>query len=157
MTFPYFDYFFSNLVFPLLALVFVAVPVFKMLGRVLRQIANHEPVYFGDASSTVLFVCLLLVGAILIATLFNGGIHLIYERPDDAITVQGTIGDIQPCSILTSPKYFTTSENSNGYKLTVGDITCVIHSRGTLEVGDQVTVTYMPNSGFALEVIETNS
>ena len=156
MTFAYFDYFFNSLVFPVFALIFVAVPVFKMLTRILRQAANHEPVYFGDAGSVVLFVCLLLVGAILITTICSGGIHLVYERPGDTVTVEGTIEQIQPCSILTSPKYFTTAENANGYKLTIGESTCIVHSIGTLEVGDQVTASYLPNSGFALEVIETN-
>ena len=154
MVLAYHDYLFNNLIFPILALAFVAVPVFKMFARIARQLVNHESPFLGDSASVVLFIALLLVGAIMIATLFNGGIHLIYERPDDAVTVEGTIEDIQSCSILTSPKYFTTAENANGYKLTVGDTTCVIHSIGTLEVGQQVTVTYLPKSGFVLEITE---
>lgn len=156
MTYAYSDYLFNNLIFPIVALAFVAVPVFKMIGRILRQVANHQPVYWGDAGTVVMFAALVLVGVIMVVTLLNGGIHLIYERPGDAVTVEGTIEEIHACSALTSPKYFTTSENSNGYELTIDGETCVVHSIGILEVGDQVTATYLPNSGFALEVIETN-
>lgn len=156
MTFAYSEYLFNNLVLPVFALVFIAVPVFKLLFRLIGQLVRGESLDFGDSKAVLLFVLMIAIAVILCNILLHGGIHLIYERADDSVTVQGTIEDVQPCSIFSSPKYNTNKENSNGYLLTIGNVTCTSMALGDLEVGDMVSVVYMPKSGFVLSIEEIN-
>lgn len=156
MVFAYSEYLFNNLMLPVFALVFIAVPVFRMVGRIIGQLVRKEAVEFGDSKVVLLFILLIVVAAILCNILLHGGIHLILERPGSAVTTQGTIEEINACGILESPKYTFSGENSNGYKITIGDVTCTSMALGSLEVGDEVTVTYMPKSGFVLSIEEVN-
>lgn len=154
MTFAYQDYLFSNLLLPVFALVFISVPVFQMIGRIIRQLIRGERAAFGDYRGVILFVLLILLAAILVSSLLHGGIHLIYERADDAVTVTGTIEDIQKRSALSGTRYTAYGESGSGYDYTIDGITCTGMAIGTLEAGDEVTVTYLPKSGFVLSIEE---
>lgn len=156
MTFAYSEYLINNLLLPIFALAFIAVPVFKALFRLLGQLVRKESVDFGDSKAVLLLIALIVVAVILGNILFHGGIHLIYERAASAVTTQGTIEEIQACSILESPKYTAGGESSNGYEITIDGTTCRTMALGSLEVGDEVTVTYMPKSGFVLTIEEVN-
>lgn len=155
MTFAYQDYLFNSLLLPVFALVFLAVPVFQMIGRIIAQLVRGERAAFGDYRGVILFVLLILLGVLLVSSLFQGGIHLIYERADDAVTVSGTIEEIHKRSALSGTRYTSHGETSSGYDYTVNGVTCTGMALGTLEVGDEVTVTYMPKSGFVLAIEET--
>lgn len=157
MTFSYFDYLISNLVLPVFALAFIAFPVCRLVIQVIRQVKNSESVSFGEASTVLVFILMLVVAVILGNILFrSGGFYLITERPGDAVTTQGTIEEIQPLGIFESPKYMSNGESSNGYAITIDGISCTTMAQGMLEVGDEVAVTYLPNSGFVLSIEAAN-
>ena len=157
MTFSYFDYLINNLVLPVFALAFIAFPVCRMVVQVIRRVKNGESVSFGDASTVLVFLLMLVVAVILGNILFSSsGCYLISERPGDAVTTQGTIEQIQPLGIFESPKYTSNGESSNGYAITIDGVSCTAMAQGTLEVGDEVTVTYLPKSGFVLSIEEAN-
>lgn len=151
MIFSYYDYLLNNLLLPLAALgvmaVLVARPVASQgLGSVLR-----------DRRLTVLLLVLLAVAAILLLTLTQGGgFRLLTEGPGDAVAAQGTIAELKQGNPLLNPRYSAYNELSSGYRMTValesGSVTVTIMARGDLGVGDRVCVTYLPKSGFALEV-----
>lgn len=157
MTFAYSEYLINNLVLPLFALAFIAVPVGRMIISVIGHAVRGEGVNFGDAKTVLLLILMIVVAVILCNILISGhGYCLIGERASDAVTAEGTIEQIQPLSIFSSPKYTASGESSNGYAITIDGTTCTSMALGTLEVGDQVTVTYMPNSGYILSIQEMN-
>lgn len=156
MTFAYSEYLIHNLMLPVFAILFAAVPLVRGVSRLLSQAAHGEKVGFGDYRMWILLVLLVVVIIILGHLLLSGGgLHLIYERPGDTVTVEGTIEDIRARGALESPRYAVSGENSYGYEFTVGDVTCVGMARGSLEVGDTVTVTYLPHSALVLAIGET--
>lgn len=155
MSFSYFSYLLNNLMLPVFALAFVAFPVCKMLGRIIGSLVRGERVEFGDFSAVMMFILLIVLFAILANILISGGgLNLITERADDALTMEGTIETIESGTIWANPRYSANGEMSNGYTLTVDGVECFSMALGTLEVGDQVTVTYMPNSGYVLSIVE---
>ncbi|MDD5864184.1 MAG: hypothetical protein PUD80_06100 [Firmicutes bacterium] len=153
MTFSYFDYLIGNLILPVLCLAFISVPVFRLVQRTARQIARGEkPQLLGDYRMIILLLVMLAVGGIMISFLLRGGIHLVYERPRSAVSVEGTIEEIDRLNAFQNTRYIFNDENSNGYRYTVGGVTCTGIAKGTLNVGDMVTVTYLPKSGFILSI-----
>lgn len=157
MTFSYFSYLLNNLMLPILGIAFVGVPVCKMIGHLISQVRRGESIDFGGAQALMMFLALIVLAGILVNTLFaGGGYHLITERAKDAVTVEGTIEQIQSGSIFSNPRYSANNETSNGYILTIDGISCTSMALGTLEVGDAVSVTYMPKSGYILTIEEVN-
>lgn len=152
MTFAYQDYLFNNLLIPVLAVVFICIPLFQMVGRVIRQLVHGERPEFGDAKSKLLLILMVVILVIIISTLFRGSIHLIYERPGDAVTIEGTIENIDKLSSFEGVRYTSNGETTFGYQYTVDGTVCTGMALGSLEVGDEVTVTYLPNSGYVLEI-----
>ena len=152
MTFSYFDYLFNNLILPLGALFFVAVLVVRPLA------AGGIQAVFQDRRLVVMLVVVILVAVVLVLTLVQGGgIHLSTDRASQAETVTGTITEISKCNPFLSPRYSAYEELSNGYRVTVEGtentaITVTVMAKGTLAVGNRVTVTYLPKSGMALAI-----
>lgn len=157
MTFSYFSYLLNNLMMPVFAIAFIAFPVCKMLGRVIGQVRRGETVDFGDAQMVLMFIVLIVLAVILVNILLSsGGLKLITERPGDAVTLEGTVEQVDAYSIWESPRYSVGGEISNGYAITIDGVTCSSMALGTLEVGDEVTVTYLPKSGLILAIEELN-
>lgn len=153
MTFSYFDYLIGNLVLPIFCLAFLSVPLVRGIARTARQLARGERAQIlGDYRMIILLIVMLAVTALLISFLLQGGIHLIYERPGDAVTVEGTIEAIDRLSSFQNTRYIFSAENSNGYRYQIGDVVCIGIAKGTLNVGDTVTATYLPKSGFLLSI-----
>ena len=157
MTFAYFDYFIGNLVLPILCLAFIAVPLFRLVRRTAGEIVRGEkPQLLQDYRVIILLLVMLAVAVIMISILLQGGIHLLYERPGSAITVEGTIGEIDRLNAFQNTRYIFQDESSSGYRFTVDGVTCTGIARGTLNVGDEATITYLPKSGFILSIIPTD-
>ena len=157
MTFSYFSYLLNNLMLPVFGIAFIAFPVCKMIGRVIGQVRRGESVDFGDSQMVLMFLGLIVLAVILVNMLLgSGGLYLITERTGDALTVEGAVEQIESYSIWESPRYNVGGEVSNGYAITVDGVTCTSMALGTLEVGDAVTVTYLPKSGLVLSIEEVN-
>lgn len=87
--------------------------------------------------------------------LLYGGIHLIYERESNAVEVQGEILEIRELGRCSFPKLKTEYRHNetNGVQFLIDGIECAAVTRGTLEVGDNVTVTFLPKSGYILSIV----
>ena len=155
MSFGYWEYLFYNLILPVFGLAFIAVPTFRLVMRLLEQYATGKRRVNWDGHSILFFVVMVVVGVLLAKNLVTGGgIHLAYERPKAAVTVEGTLESVQPLSAWSGIRYMAYGESSSGYEYTIGDLTLTGMAKGTLEAGDEVTVTYLPKSGFVLSIEE---
>ena len=155
MTFTYWEYLFSNLILPVFGLVFIAVPTVRLVMRLLEQYATGKQRTNWDGQSIAFFVAMLVVAVLLGKNLITGGgIHLVYERPKAAVTVEGTLEQVKSNSIWSGLRYTAYGENSSGYEYTINGQTLKGMAKGTLEAGDDVTVTYLPKSGFVLSIEE---
>ena len=99
-----------------------------------------------------------LIICINIGQLLHGGIYLHDEKETDAIELQGEISDIRGLSEFLFPvvKGDYLHEEKNGYEFTVNGVKCQAVLKGSLEVGDYVTVKYLPKSGYILYIAEVN-
>lgn len=153
MTFAYTEYLMYNLMMPVFGLLFIGVPTVKMIERLLRTFAKGQRGAFGDTRGMIIFVIMLVIAVILVNSLMQGGIHLIYERPTAAVTVEGTLESIEKVSPLSGARYMVGNEASFGYTYTIDGVECVGMAVGDLQVGDEVAATYMPKSGFVLSIV----
>ena len=155
MAFGYWDYFMYNLMLPVFGIAFIAVPTVRLVMRLLEQYATGRQRVKWDGQSLIFFVLMIVIGGILAVNLFtSGSFHLIYERPKAAVTVEGTLDEVEAGSIWSGIRYSYEGENTNGYTYTVDGMELKGMAKGTLEAGDQVTVTYLPKSGYVLTIEE---
>ena len=91
-----------------------------------------------------------------VGILLNGGMHLVYERENAAITVSGKIEKITELDENCFPRIKSDYEYSgaNGVEFKIGTAICIGAAPGELEVGDNVTVTFLPNSKYVLFIEE---
>ena len=155
MAFGYWEYFMYNLMLPIFGIAFVAVPTVRLLMRVLEQYATGRQRVKWDGQSVLFFVLMIVIGVVLVFNLFSSGsVHLIYERPKAAVTVEGTLETVEAGSVWSGIRYTYDKENTYGYTYTVDGVELTGMAKGTLEAGDEVTVTYLPKSGYVLSIEE---
>ena len=89
-----------------------------------------------------------------VGRLLHGGIHLIYERESNAVELQGEILEIKELGRYSFPELKTEYGygETNGVQFVIDGVECTAVTRGTLEVGDNVTVTFLPQSGYILSI-----
>lgn len=151
MTFSYSDYLFNNLLLPVVGLVFLAVLVVMPLARRgLREV-------FASRQLTAMLLVLLVLAVVLVLTLTqSGGLGLIGQGPGDAVTTEGTITEIRRGNPFLSPRYSAYGETGSGYQVTLENgeeaVTVTIMARGVLQLGDRVSVRWLPKSGLALSI-----
>ena len=94
---------------------------------------------------------------ILTGYLLDGGIYLRDEKETDAIEMQGEISDIRGLGEFTFPvvKGDYDYDKVNGYEFVIDGVHCKAVLKGSLEVGDYVTVKYLPKSGYVLYIGKT--
>lgn len=99
-----------------------------------------------------------VVVAIQIGVLCNGGIYLREEKEVDAVEMQGEITGIKGLGQFSFPRMHSDfdEEEKTGYEFTINEIKCKFVAKGSLEVGDYVTVKYLPKSGYILYIAETD-
>ena len=107
-----------------------------------------------------LLLLIALGGLVCVLTryLLNGGIYLRDEKETNAVEIQGEISDIKGLGDFTFPvvKGNYLYEEKNGYEFTIDGVRCKGVNKGSLEVGDYVTVRYLPKSGYILYIAETD-
>ena len=91
-----------------------------------------------------------------VGALLNGGIYLRDEKETDAIEMHGEISDIRGLEEFTFPvvKGDYDYDKVNGYEFIIDGVHCKAVRKGSLEVGDYVTVKYLPKSGYILYIAE---
>lgn len=93
-----------------------------------------------------------------VGQLLYGGIYLYNERETDAVEIQGEITNIKGLGEFSFPriKGNYTYEEKNGYAFTINGVQCTFIIKGSLVVGDYVTVKYLPKSRYILYIAETD-
>ncbi|MDE7253854.1 MAG: hypothetical protein K2O32_13050 [Acetatifactor sp.] len=94
----------------------------------------------------------------LIGVLLNGGIYLRDEKETDAVEIQGEISNIRGLGSFSFPVVKGDYEHDkvNGYEFIIDGVHCKAVRKGSLEVGDYVTVKYLPKSGYVLYIAKTD-
>lgn len=114
-----------------------------------------------NTKSIVIFLISILVWGFLIllngSRVICGGIYLINEKERDAITYDGKITQINKLDIFEFPEIVTeassnSDDTTNGVQFVVDEVTCIAITKGPFEVGDHVTVTYLPKSRYVLAI-----
>ena len=158
MTFEFSEYLNVDLIWPLFVMAFnlfvITVTVCSMVRAAKKDELDRSMIIPGTIGLIV--ICILL--AICAGPLFNGGFHLIYEREDDAVSACGTIEKIgdYPALFGNSSKYTTEYGTTFGNRLVINGKTFQIVTSGELKVGDEVKFRYLPNSGYILEIENTD-
>lgn len=112
-------------------------------------------------------ICALCVAVLILALglgpLLNGGFSLLSEKEVEAIEITGTIEDMQPVNYFTIPifrgescDYGPTDKwyEASGVEFTINGVKCKCKRKGDLQIGDEVTVKYLSKSGYILSIFE---
>ena len=82
-----------------------------------------------------------------IGPLLNGGMYLFVEKETDAVEISGTITQIKGLDYSTLP-------TMGGARFIIDHIPCTVMRKEGFEVGDEVTVVYLPKSGYVLSIMK---
>ena len=95
---------------------------------------------------------------LVIGELSHGGIYLLREKESDAVEMKGEITEITGLNDYSLPiiecDYYENMKygDPNGYEFTINGIQCTAPVKGSLKLGDYVSVTYLPKSGYILYI-----
>ena len=159
MYFDYAGYVRECLNFPLANLIFfdvlstlVAIIVWIKMKRTLRTFPGIRLLILIAVLSTIDHTCML------IGQLSHGGIYLLREKESDAVEMKGEITEITGLNDYSLPiiecDYYENMKygDPNGYEFTINGIQCTAPVKGSLKLGDYVSVTYLPKSGYILYI-----
>ncbi len=81
---------------------------------------------------------------------------MLNEKETDAVEMQGYISDIRGLGRFAFPKLKSDYGygETNGVEFTINGVQCTAIVKGSLEVGDYVSVVYLPKSGYVLFIAE---
>lgn len=154
MQFEYDQYVRACLVVPLSISLFMLSMLFLsgayLITAILRRkVSSRHLVDFLLAVLVCGFFLFMNVGRLL-----HGGIHLIYERESDAVELQGKIVEIKELGRYSFPEIKTEYGygETNGVRFIIDGVECTAVTKGNLAVGDDVTVIYLPRSGYILSI-----
>ena len=165
MSFSYNDYQFHCLILPASILLFSAVVFIAASIWSIRDIVRKGPT--AEKVLTLLFF-LFIAGAFIRidgdgGRLLNGGLYLLREKAAEAVTYEGIIEGISLYEQTQFPNISSqyreyrdeNGENGYGYEIVVDKRTLKAPQIGTLNVGDRVSVTCLPKSGYILSIEKT--
>lgn len=81
--------------------------------------------------------------------IYKGGIYLLHEKEIDAVRIRGHISEIKSLYEAEGyylPRFLFSWGSGSGVQFTIDDIKCIAFTKGNLEVGDYVSVKYLPES-----------
>lgn len=158
MYFEYSQYVRSCLILPLFVTVFFLIILFSCISQFFGM-RFHNNIHSIDIAKLLLtvLVCTFFL-CMNIGRILHGGIHLIYERDSDAIEIQGEISNIEELGRFSFPELKTDYGygETNGVQFTINGIKCSAALQGNLNVGDNVTVIYLPQSGYILSIVKNS-
>ena len=170
MKFDY-DYYRRVLLWvPLGALIFLT---FCILGTIIIAIVIKNPFnnetlnnFFSKKIVRLTYVLLMsiLISPLIIENVgfLQYGIHLINEKPQDALVIQGEIEEIKELRNPSIHSYksiegeefekYTTALELHAHLITISGKKYYFMIKGELKVGDHVEISYLPKSTIVLEV-----
>lgn len=150
MTFEYNAYLRSNTIIPIcILLAIVILTTWEIIGTSVKLNQKKADKYKGLRSFIMCMGICLCFMPMNVQTLFNGGIHLVYERESDAVTQTFVIEKIyEPSEEYPNFKH----DHKYGADITMdGEIYFAVEA-GDFKPGDTVTVTYLPKSKVILSI-----
>lgn len=104
------------------------------------------------------FIIVLLFSAFFLpmyaGILCHGGIHLMYEKEADAISMQGNITEIAGLGMFSFPRLDSDYGygDTHGVQFVINGEVCCAPTKGSLNTGDYVEILYLPNSKYILSI-----
>lgn len=155
MQFAYVDYYrrcfadpMCTTIFFVIWLLIVSIPFFKSLLS--REAGVKEIGHY--AVGFLIGVYILSIG---IGRLANGGIHLLYEKEADAVSVCGRMEQIEALNRFSFAQVGDmeyTQQGVYGIRVTIDGSRYTVIGLGDLQVGDTVRIVYLPESRYVLEI-----
>lgn len=106
--------------------------------------------------SVTLVICISLFFLVInVGRLVNGGWALLRETESDAITFTGRVESIEPLNVVSFPRQLECDTNNNdsyGVRMVIGGMECTVITNGSFSIGDNVLITYLPQSKFVLSM-----
>lgn len=142
------------LVFALFILVWLIASVIGFVKKISSHKMGRRDIYYFILA---FLVALPLIG-MNVSRLLHGGMYLITEAETDAVEMQGEITEIEGLGQLSMPRLKSDYGygDTNGVQFTINGVQCKASVKGDLEVGDYVTVVYLPKSGYILTIYEVD-
>ena len=154
MHFEYTQYVRGCLIIPIFVSLFalsmlISIASHFLTGIIQQKLSSRDVINLMLAVLVCSFFLCMNVGRLL-----YGGIHLTYERESNAVELQGEILEIKKLGRYSFPEFKTKYGygETNGVQFVIDGVECTAVTRGTLEVGDNVTVTFLPKSGYILSI-----
>lgn len=152
MDFDYSQYFEACLLNPIVVSVFFLTALTPVI---IQNIKNFKVSV--NKKEVVKFICVLSVFILFFTVnagrLLYGGIYLTFERATDCEVLEGEIEDVQNVNNFLFP----ITDSGEAVRFSIQGKECTAFSLGDFQVGDYVTVKYLPRSKYVLSIKEANS
>ena len=156
MVFDYDVYYRQNFAIPSLLIAFclflllsILVNIYKILLAVKKGSELPQDEIVKNVIGIAIVVILIVLNAI---PLIRGGVFLICERENDAITVSGTIDNTVELPSFGGAKYGVEQNHGHGEAIVIDGVRYFLVTFGEFKQGDQVLVKVLPKSRFILEI-----
>ena len=151
MKFEYDEYKSASLNFPIGIVLFCIMLIISMI--VLYFVIGYKK---DQRSLLQLYVSFAIPILLIIPSLIylSSGYHLLSENEQDYIIYTGEIIEINVP--IKSPRYYYDGEAVSASIITVDDLELYFMTSGNLQIGDTITVKYLPKSTYVLEVEVVN-
>lgn len=151
MAFKYTTYFIFLFLLPAAVLVITSPVVFKAVKLLFQLIRDRD---FSGNEQRIFLAVLVVVLCVVpqVIYLSHGGIFLAAERADDTVELSGIVESItEPSSRFPGLR----ADSYKGADVVIDGTRCFMLTAQGLEVGDEVSVSYLPKSGVVMEYRET--
>ncbi len=161
MQFSYSTYYHACLKAPLGIILFM-ICIFGLVAASFVKKIVTKRVKALDIVTNITVMCFCVFNICMnIGILAHGGIQLFSEKETDAVKIQGQIVSIEGLDMFSFPHFKTEygytqlkagNGSANGVQFTIDGIRCQASTDGGFQVGDNVTVEYLPKSRFILSI-----
>ena len=152
IRFQFSTYFQGCLILPAIFLLFACIILVSAIVHYGKQVKAQNT----NGKNTVSFLVAILIFGFLIglngSRIAHGGMYLINEREQDAMTCVGEITQIRAMNRFEFPELSSEGNTTNGVELTVNGMKYTVILKGSFEVGDTVRITYLPRSRYVLSI-----
>lgn len=162
MEFDYIQYYRGCFILPIILLSCFIIYLIVLIIGTLIVIRKHNIMMLTKERiiSVVLSVILVLSFCSMnMGHLYNGGIHLYGENEDTAIETLGTIENIEYMNCFEFPSKLESefkTDEINGVRITIDGVQYRAIAKGSLEIGDDVMLVFLPYSRYILAIYKTD-
>ena len=153
MGFDYDVYFRQDCIVPLLFLLFNLAMGMTLIANGVRTIVKFGLSTFLD--NCLQYIIGLIILAILISYLLvpltRGGYYLLFEKEQDAITLEGVVQETFDNDSFGASRYGFEQNEGHGGGIIINGTRYYVMTYGTIQPGDYVRLKILPKSKFVLE------